>query len=213
MLKRIVPVLALILILVFVRSAHAQEFTALNGWMMDYTKTHEQSHSWQIEYKEGFGEHFAYSITYLNEGHVTNHHRDGHAVQLWLRSNMLDRRLSLSAGIGPFFYYDTTRAGVGDTWSNDHSWGALVSVAATWYTQDRWYYQIRANWNQTVTSFDTVSVLFGIGYQLTPPSSPGPLTEAPRQNPRDMKNEITVFYGQTIVNSFKIGRASCRERV
>jgi hypothetical protein len=44
-----------------------------------------RSASWQLEYNEGMGEHFAYSISYLNEGHLPAHHRDGHTVQLWTR--------------------------------------------------------------------------------------------------------------------------------
>jgi hypothetical protein len=201
MFGRIITVVALI-ITVYIPPARAQELSALGGWMKDYTQTYEQSYSWQIEYREGLGEHFAYSITYLNEGHVTNHHRDGHAAQLWLRTNLFDRRLSLAAGAGPFYYYDTTRASAGANWSNDHSWGALMSLSATWYTSDRWFLDVRANWNQAVTSFDTVSLLAGIGYQLAPPPSPGPLAETPPQRHEDTKNEVTLFLGRTIVNSF-----------
>lgn len=184
------------------RPALAQEFTGLGGWMKDYSTTHDESFSWQLEYREGLGEHFAFSFSYLNEGHIKEHHRDGHAFQLWVRGTLFDRRLSVEAGLGPFFYYDTTRATIGDNWSNDHSWGGLLSISATWYLADRWMLQARANITETATSFDTMTLLFGLGYQLAPPPVPGPLTQAPAQAAPPTKNEITVLFGQTIVNSF-----------
>jgi hypothetical protein len=181
--------------------AAAQEITGLAGAMYDYTKTRERTYSWQVEYLQGLGENFAYSISYVNEGHVTNHHRDGHAAQIWARTTVFDRHLAIAAGVGPFFYYDTTGARAGASWANDHGWGTLFSTTATWYTSDRWFFQLRSNWNQTATSFDTISLLAGIGYQLAPPTTPGPLTQSPPSNEDKLKNEVTLSFGRTIVNS------------
>jgi len=124
----------LIFISIFsVTPVKSQELSALGGFMYDYTGAYERSYAWQIEYREDFGNHYAFSVSYLNEGHLKHHHRDGHALQIWARAPLLDKRLVLSAGIGPFFYYDTTRAAEGADWNNDHSWGAILTCDALWY--------------------------------------------------------------------------------
>lgn len=181
--------------------AEAQEFHGLGG-LMQHTDTSERSYSWQWEYQEGLAEHFAYSISYLNEGHVTGHHRDGHMAQLWARTNLLDRRLSLAAGIGPFRYFDTRAAKAGASYQNDHGWGGTLSLAATWYTDTRWLFQLRTNFVETAESIDTISTLVGIGYQLEAPAAPGPLATPSPQRQLTTENELTLFLGRTIVNSF-----------
>jgi len=56
---------------------------------------------------EGLGKNFAYSLSYVNPGHFSSHHRDGTAANLWLRTNQIHKQLSLGVGAGPIFYYDT----------------------------------------------------------------------------------------------------------
>jgi hypothetical protein len=195
------PLLLLAILLLFTANqANAQEIFAFGGVMRD-NDTHERSYSWQLDYREGLGEHFACSIAYLNEGHVSAHHRDGHTLQLWARKNLLSRRISLAAGIGPFFYFDTIPAKAGASYANTHGWGGVLSLAATWYTESRWLLQLRTNFIDTESSIDTFSTLLGIGYQLEAPSSTGPLPAATPQTDRTTGNELTLFFGQTIVNS------------
>jgi hypothetical protein len=186
----------------------AQELSVFGGGM-EAGGWKETSYAWALDYRHGLGEHAAISFSWLNEGHVTNHHRDGQTVQLWVRTTMLDRRLSLAAGAGPYVYYDTTRSG-GANFSDQHGWGALYSVSATYYTDSRLFYELRANRAIASNSINTTSVLFGIGYQLDPPPSPGPLTEAAPQGNNTTDNELAVFVGQTIVNSFNSERDTAR---
>ncbi|MGE5172265.1 MAG: hypothetical protein ACM3MD_00395 [Betaproteobacteria bacterium] len=181
--------------------AGAQEIFFLGGAMQD-TETNDRSYSWQIEYREGLAEHFAYSLSYLNEGHTPNHHRDGHSVQIWTRANVFDRRLSLAAGFGPFYFFDTMAAPAGTSHYNDHGWGGILSFAATWHGESRWLVQLRTNVIETSESIDTVSAVFGVGYQLEAPLSAAPLTQPTPRRRRTMNNEMTVFFGRTIVNSF-----------
>ena len=182
-------------------SASAQELSGLAGGLYD-TPTHETTYSWQLEYLEGLGEHYAISLTYLNEGHITAHHRDGESLLIWGRTTYFDRHLALGVGVGPYFYYDTLKIGNGDSYNNDHGWGGMVSYTATYYTAERLFYQMRINWVVTSKSIDTGSLLFGVGYQLAPPPSTGPLIQILPQHEDTTKNEVTVFFGQTIVNSF-----------
>jgi len=179
----------------------AQELYFLGGGMKD-TDTHESSYSWQLEYSEGLGEHFATTLSYLNEGHVTNHHRDGTSLQLWTRTNLLDRRLSLAAGIGPYFYFDTAGIGSNGTYTNDHGWKGMASLAATWYTESRVLLHLRTNWVAIGSKFDTLSVVAGLGYQLEAPATPGPAPRDPPQRLQVTGHELTFYAGRTIVNSF-----------
>ncbi len=194
--------LAAITISIAAASPGRAEEIYLLGGVMQNTDEGEGSYSWQLEYLEGLGEHFAASLSYLNEGHVPTHHRDGNTLQLWTRTNLFDRRLSLAAGIGPYFYFDTTAATEGASFSNNHGWKAMASLAATWYTESRWLFQVRANWVTAGSSIDTLSAVAGIGYQLDIPPSPGPIPKEPVQVKKTTGNEVTLLVGRTIVNSF-----------
>jgi hypothetical protein len=179
----------------------AREFSLMGGPLKDID-SQERSYSWQLEYAEEIHRHFKFSFSYLNEGHVPGHHRDGNAFQLWGRTDILDYRLSLSAGIGPYFYYDTTMAGSGGSYSDTHGWGSLASIGVTSYTCRPWLLQLRANWVNTSSDISTLSVLFGIGYEFT---EDAPTETPPGKQTRNDRtdNEITVFAGRTIVNSFE----------
>lgn len=155
--------------------------------------------AWQVRYMEGLGEDFAYSLSYVNQGHFISHHRDGMAANLWLRTNRLHDQLSLGVGAGPIFYYDTVRPSSGAP-SDVHGCGTMVNLLASWYTKNRWIYQLQGSWVRGGNSFDTLSVLAGIGYQLDAPPSPGPDLKAPRQTQETTHNELTFLGGQTVVN-------------
>jgi len=158
------------------------------------------SFAYQVEYREGLGENIAASASYLNEGHVPNHHRDGLVpIMLWGRVNLLDRRLSLAAGAGPYLYADTTR--IYGIVRDDHDVGGLMAVSATLYTQSRFLLQSRVNWVVTGNSIDTLTALIGLGYQLDPPLSPGPLPKPPSQREKTTDNEFSLFVGETVVNN------------
>jgi hypothetical protein len=151
---------------------------------------------------QGIGEHAMFSFTYLNEGHLPNHHRDGYTPQLWVRTNIIDRRLSLAAGIGPYLYLDTASGrGQGDSY-NTHGLGGIFSLAATWYTESRWLLQVRGNWIGATNSFNSLTVTGGIGYLLDAPPSTGPRTATPRQDEQRINNEITLFFGESTLNRF-----------
>ena len=158
------------------------------------------SFAYQVEYREGLGENIAASSSYLNEGHVPDHHRDGLVpIMLWGRINPFDRRLSLAAGAGPYLYADTTH--INGVVKDDHDVGGLMAVSATLYTKSRLLLQGRVNWVVTGRSIDTLTALVGIGYQLDPPLSTGPLPTPPSQREKTTSNELSVYVGQTVVNN------------
>jgi len=192
-------ILTLFLFFVLVSPLHAQEeLFGLSG-MLQNAETGDESYSWQLEYLEELNRNLAFSISYLNEGHLPSHHRDGHTLQLWARTSLLDKRYRLSAGIGPFHYFDTTPA-QDAAYANEHGWGAIMSLAAAWHLDNRWIFQLRTNLVETADNVDTVSAMFGIGYELTPSARKAPVPES-TPSAAASRNELTVYLGRTIVNS------------
>jgi hypothetical protein len=173
---------------------------ALLGGYGKTDKPVERTYAWEVQYMEGLGEHFAYSLAYLNQGHFIAHHRDANAASLWLRSNLFNRHLSLGVGAGGLFYYDTFRPTDGTPARDIHGWGGIASAAATLYTDSRWFAQLQGNYVRGDRSFDTFTALAGIGYQLDAPPAPGPDVKGTHQSERTTDNEITLFGGETIVN-------------
>jgi hypothetical protein len=182
--------------------AFAQELHALGG--VQYTPSlHEQTYSYSIEYLENFNDYAYGTFTWLNEGHVTNHHRDGYSTQLWLRWPSASRRLTLSVGVGPYRYYDTTSlAAVGVT--DAHGWGVLGSVAAQWYFRNPWMMELRYNYAHTTSSITTHTALVGFGYQFEHSSAAGPVWNTQRYGfyPQGQRFELAVMTGSTVVNNF-----------
>ncbi len=180
----------------------AQEVLLLGG-ATHHSNPSEYTHGWALEYAQGLGENVYATITGLNEGHLEQHHRDGVAAQLWGRANVLDRRLSLAAGVGPYRYFDTTRPASDAPYANEAGWGLVYSAGFTWYTDRRWLFHVRANRIQTHNSFDTTTLLAGAGYQLDSPPVRGPRSSAPSIAGKTTNNEATLFLGRTILNSLE----------
>jgi hypothetical protein len=181
-------------------TTEAQELTFLGGATRSL-QTHDSTYAWMLEYSQGFGEHHALSFAYINEGHLPYHHRDGNAAQLWARKNLFGRRLSLAVGLGGYYYYDTVGRPGGESYVNHHGWGGIGSLSATWYLKNRLTFQVRANWIGTFSSYNTLSAVVGIGYQLSPPDRLGPRPRPPRQGEWTNRDEVVFHAGGTVVNS------------
>ena len=179
-----------------------QELYALAGGQ--HTQSlHENTYSYSIEYLENLNDYSFATFTWLNEGHVTNHHRDGYSAQIWLRWPSASRRFTLSAGVGPYRFYDTTEvANIGTT--DVHGWGVLGSVAAHWYFRNPWVMEVRYNYAHTTNSITTHTALIGFGYQFEHSSTPGPVWNTERYGfyPPGQRFEVTVMAGSTVVNNF-----------
>jgi hypothetical protein len=199
--SKILPLAALLLAAASLASA--QEFTLFGG-STTAKDLGEQTYAWKIEYRQGLGDYFEFSYSWLNEGHVSDHHRDGHTLQLWLRDTFFDNRLALALGAGTFRYYDTATANTADGYSDVHGFAGLFSLDAAYYLGKRWV--LRTELNRSVAgskSIDTWNFLVGVGYQLAPPEMPGQRALPPSQEEPTTDNEITIFAGQTVVNSFE----------
>ncbi|BBP97128.1 hypothetical protein BSFA1_22570 [Burkholderia sp. SFA1] len=178
--------------------AKAQELSILVGPLQSGS---QNTYSWEASYREGLGPYAAWSLSWINEGHIPNHHRDGQAAQLWGRLPLWDNRLELSAGAGPYRYFDTSEAQAGGDYSNTHGWGGVFTLRAAYYFDNRWIAEMKLNRVQAFGGPDTTALLFGIGYRLDAPNGHGPRDRAPTRTTNVTGNEVTVLVGTTILNS------------
>lgn len=178
-------------------TAHAQELTLFGGGIQQ-SGSNKNAHAWAFEYRHPLHENILASFSWLNEGHLPGHHRDGQSLQIWGRTDTFQHRLSLAAGLGPYRYSDTTASTASGAYANAHGWGMVGSLAASYYTDSRWLYQLRFNRIVGNNSIDTNALMLGIGYQLGPV---GPLAAVSRQRGKRTDNEVTASFGFTIVNS------------
>ncbi|HYS64340.1 MAG TPA: hypothetical protein VEN30_11075 [Paraburkholderia sp.] len=177
---------------------HAQEFSLFGGGSR---ASRTNTYTWALNYQEGLGRYFAASFTWLNEGHIPNHHRDGQMIQLWGRIPVGSPRFVLQAGIGPYRYFDTTTAEQGGNYSDTHGWGVVYSVRAAYYASNRWITQLQLNRVHVQRGPDSAGVMMGVGYQLDAPATPGPRDWASGSIHKVTNNEVAVYLGRTIINS------------
>ncbi len=194
-------VFAVLLVVFLACPVMAREFYINAGASRD-VKTGTTAGQWSVTYRQGLGDHAAFSFSYINEGHQPNHYRDGLAAQIWGRTAILDRRFSLALGVGPFAYADTKVTPVRDVYEDAHGVGVISSVTATWSGFSPLLLQTRLNYIETRHSFDTFSGTFGIGYLLGTQAAQGP-SPAPAESRGTTHNEITVSLGQAVLNSAK----------
>jgi len=185
-------------------AAYGQEVLVLGGFYTNPPVSGEDDHSYAYAYayQQNLTEHWYASYTYLNEGHITGHHRDGHSAQLWWRYLALNRTLALSLGVGPYLYFDTTRPQPESNHVNKHGVGVLASAAATWYVGGPWMLQARFNRTWQTSGYASNTLLLGVGYQLDRGQLPGPATAPPRRVKDATPNELTAFLGEAIINDF-----------
>lgn len=179
-------------------AAEAQELFGLGGALQS---SDGRTYSWEIDYQHSLSEFFAVSGGWINEGHLPDHHRDGGTAQAWARTYALDRRLSLAAGIGPYFYFDTIPAANPDGSQDDHGVGVVASLAGTWRVNGPWSVHLRANYIAAARSIDTTSLLLGVGYRLDG-SAPSAQDASPLAV-QALERELAMTLGTTAVNTFE----------
>ena len=182
--------------------ALAQEFSVLGG-VIHRNDQAGQSYAWQLDYTLGLNDYFDASLSYLNEGHVPDHHRDGDSLQLWTHADLFDRRLSFALGAGPYYFFDSTSNSSTGPYVDDHGFGAMFSLASIWRMDSRWLLQLRANWVKIDGKSDTVSAVAGIGYQLEPLPASEQRHDGDLHENGAASNTLTLFLGQTVLNSLE----------
>jgi hypothetical protein len=166
-----------------------------------------QTYAWQIEFQQQLTPLLSGSLSWLNEGHVPDHHRDGAAAQLWLNSPRWRDRIVLSVGAGPYVYFDTEAADSGRGFSNVHSVAAVLSAAATADLGAGWFLRLNLNDVWAPADVGTYAVLLGGGYRFGASGSAAPASSEHAAS--DYRQQIQLFAGEMILNdpSSRSGRS------
>src|SRR3990172_9279576 len=174
--------------------SHANEISVLGG-ATESIDTGERSYAWQAAFRHDFLRNFAASLSWINEGHLEEHKRDGFAVQGWGRVLLLDNRLSIGIGAGVYHYFDTKLL-PGGNHENVHGLAPVYSLAATYYTERPWFAQVAVNRIHPESDLNSNTYLVGVGYRLwKEAASPS----GPREGDRPAKTtgyEVMPFLGQ-----------------
>lgn len=187
------------LLLGLASAAQAQD-VSLQGGLLHVNAKHENSFAAALNYTHPVGQYLAMSLSYLNEGHPAEHHRDGIAGQLWLRSRITAEGLSFGAAAGQYYYFDTARNG--SDYTNDHGLAPIYSVQASWHYPSGWYGQIQLNRIYPRSKDATTNLLIGAGYRFDNVRGDKLHLDGPSTD-----DTITVMGGQSIVNSFNSERS------
>ena len=163
--------------------------------------------AWQVEFREAFGRYLAGSVSYVNEGHVRGHKRDGLGAQLWGRVPLFRRQVSLDFGGGPYRYFDTQTV-TGGGFVNVSGWGGIVSASTTLYTKSPWFARFMVNHIYVPKNLDANTYVLGVGYHLweerpEEPVKPGEAPVADESKRKTTGDEVTLSIGQTVVNSLQ----------
>jgi hypothetical protein len=181
--------------------ATAQQFSIMSGITKEIP-TNDDSFAYVVDYSEPLNKLFSYSLVYVNEGHLIDHHRDGLGAQIWAGFNFTPN-WSIKAGVGPYYYFDTA-AKPGVVSADDHGFGVISSASTNYQFSKHWSVELRANRILTKKSIDTTSVLVGLGYTFDAATLPGSAEgQAAWQSDRLKPNEVTAFFGKTYVNNFE----------
>lgn len=181
---------------------HAQELTFLGG-LLPETKSERSSYTWQVDYRQDLSRYFATSLAYINEGHLREHHRDGTAWEFWGRLPFAQDRFSVSLGVGAYYFYDTQPLPGGDT-ANIHGTAPIYSLSATGYLSNRWFYRVNFNRINPANEIKVNTVMIGAGFWFGQDKkpTPGKLGDAPNEEGYVTENELTLFTGQSVINTF-----------
>jgi hypothetical protein len=183
-----------------IAAARGQEFT-VSGGVLTPSRVSESSYTWQIEYRQEVLRHFSASASWMNEGHVSGHHRDGTAWQGWLNFPFWRDRVALSLGAGAYFYFDT-RPSPGGGSADEHGVAPVYSGSAAFYISDRGFIRLAANRISAAESTKVTTATIGVGYWLGQDTGPARLRRkaAPRESVT--RQEFTAFVGESVVNTF-----------
>jgi hypothetical protein len=182
--------------------AGAEEFTVLGG-VTDTDDHTSGSYAWGLEYRQRLLAHLDATLSYLNEGHIPDHHRDGAALQLWGTTSLWHERFELALGAGPYLYCDTQfEPAAPDGYRDYHDVGALVTGAVSYALAGNWFARLEISQVIAPGNVGTRTVMLGVGYRLQ--SAIDQLNRSwgntAQATPGDAANELGLFYGQTIIN-------------
>jgi hypothetical protein len=124
-------------------------------------------------------------------------------LEVWATLPLFRDRLSLAVGAGGYYFADTQPLPNGDT-ANVHGGAPIYSLSATTYLNHRWFLRAQANRINPTRELKTNTVAVGAGFWFGREAKPtkGKLGDAPDEYGYVTDPELTLFAGQSVVNTF-----------
>ncbi|MDR0292222.1 MAG: porin family protein [Elusimicrobium sp.] len=174
--------------------AQTQELGVMLGALNkpDYAR----AYAWNINYFDTISGNYLWSFSWYNEGHITDHHRDGVLLQAWYRIPVVSDKFYAGLGAGPFYFFDTT--GLGVNYQDRHGFALGLGLDLWYYLTPRW--ALKGNFTYIIAdnaNINTQSALAGVSYKFKDLHE----QSAPYINYANV-NEINFYLGKTILNSF-----------
>lgn len=94
------------------------------------------------------------------------------------------------------FLFDSDKS-VSPVFDNEHGLGIITGLSGQWHFKSPFFLRIQANWIIPEGSFNTLSVLCGLGVEFE--TTPRQQEESPRSG---MRHEIAFQFGQTTMNNY-----------
>ena len=194
------PLLAFLLVAFLLRPLplHANELSVLGG-ATEGIDAGGSSYAWQAAFRYNFLRNFAASVSWINEGHLEEHKRDGFAVQGWGRVPLLDNRLSIGVGAGVYQYFDTRLLPAGN-YENVHGWAPVYSLTAIYYTGKPWFAQVAVNHIHPERDTNSNIYLVGVGYRLWKEADSPSASGTGDRPAKTTGYEVMPFLGQVVEN-------------
>ncbi|MCE1229573.1 MAG: hypothetical protein LWX11_08830 [Firmicutes bacterium] len=178
---------------------HAQQLSLLGGALLS-PQEGKTTYAWQAMYSHQIAPDLGLSLGWLNEGHLSEHHRDGLVLQGWAR--LAERgAFSYLAGVGLYRSYDTQP--FGDAHLNQHGVRGLFSLGLHYRPMaSRWRGQLTFNRIGLLNDGRNLSVLAGVGLILseTPLDSGQSMTSISLNSLP--QHEVGIHLGRSILNSY-----------
>jgi hypothetical protein len=179
--------------------ARAETLIALGG--INQPDDHaESTYAWQVEYQENLASWLAASLSWLNEGHLPDDHRDGAAAQLWVRAPSW-HDLTFSFGAGPYFYFDTEARDGNSTYADAHGIGGIATASIAVDLGASWFVSLNASGIYTPGDIHTYDFMLGVGYRFVPLDRSLDLLRAAADSTADPgRQQLQAFGGMKIFN-------------
>lgn len=144
----------------FSDAVNRNEISAMLGMVIVNSSDSQRLFAQKLEYRRIFSRHFDMSVAILNEGSNELIDRQGVAVQIWLVDTILNDKLRIGFGAGPYVEQNRSLG------QNKQSIDGMVSILADYQITRNWL--IRATWDRALTNYDrdTDMLFIGPGYRF-----------------------------------------------
>jgi hypothetical protein len=140
------------------------EITLFSGQSVVNTFLSQKALAAAAEYRRGIIPHIDWTASAIYEGDPKIVRRNGLATQLWAVNTFFDGRISVGAGLGPYFYLDRRHPAAADTKLSPAAAAPLLSLTIATRLSDHWL--VRAVFDRVTSNYNRDSDIFlvGLGY-------------------------------------------------